>query len=222
MDQTRFNALTRTVTSLPSRRDVLRSLAGSGIGFGFVSLPGMTEAKKKSKQKKGKKKRNKRPEPQPQAQPQPQPLAPLVFNQYGCVEVGQPCRGDANNCCSGICEGSAPAEGRPDSSRCIAHGTGICNQDKTGVCTALTDEVPTLSCGNDCYCFRTTAGSNFCAVPPAAKDDPKCADCKKDADCEALGFPGGSACIPVALGHCTGRCKSGMACLSPCGASPGP
>jgi hypothetical protein len=141
-------------------------------------------------------KRKKRKKRKPTARP----------NEFGCLEVNDPCA-RAEECCSGICEGK----------KCRAHDTGTCRQDRQGVCSATTNDVPTLTCGNDCYCFRTTAGSNFCAVPPAAVGDPKCVDCKKDADCQALGFPAGSACVPVDLGHCSGRCATGMACLVPCG-----
>ena len=35
MDQHRFDALTRTITRTPSRRDVLRGLAALGIGLGM-------------------------------------------------------------------------------------------------------------------------------------------------------------------------------------------
>jgi hypothetical protein len=172
---------------------VLRGLAGAGLGLGVARLPDLVEAKKKRKRKKHKK-------PKPQAKP----------NEYGCLEVNAPCTSEAD-CCSGICDGTTGKK------RCRAHGTGSCRQDRQGVCSATTTDVPTFVCGNDCYCFLTTAGSNFCAVPPAAVDSPKCADCQKDLDCLALGFPAGSACVPVERGHCSGRCESGMACLVPCG-----
>ncbi|MGH2618407.1 MAG: hypothetical protein ACRDJC_24515, partial [Thermomicrobiales bacterium] len=46
-----------------------------------------------------------------------------------------------------------------------------------------------------------------------------CADCKKDADCEALGFPTGSACLPWSDGQCADDCDEiGMVCAIPCGA----
>lgn len=44
-----------------------------------------------------------------------------------------------------------------------------------------------------------------------------CANCRTDADCLELGMPPGSACVPVAEGHCAGyACEHGMACLEPC------
>jgi hypothetical protein len=227
MDQSSFTAVTRALAGLPSRRDVLRSLAGAGLGLGALGLPRVTEAKKKHKKKKGKKKGKQQPGPQSgpqsQPQPQPQPLPPLVFNQYGCIAVDQPCRGDSALCCSGICQGSAPSEGQPDDSRCVAHGAGTCKQEGEGICTAANPAG--LKCNNNvnCACIQTTAGSKFCYDGVANQSDTYCAECSKDADCEALSYPAGSACAPVSTGICAGICATGMTCLVPCGtAPPGP
>jgi hypothetical protein len=42
MDQHCFDALTRTITRTPSRRDVLRGLAGAGLSFG-LGAPSLSE-----------------------------------------------------------------------------------------------------------------------------------------------------------------------------------
>ncbi len=201
MDQDRFDAVARTLSHIPSRRDLLLGLAGLGLALGSARLPGPVEAGKKRKNKKRKKTKN-----QQNPTPPPVPNLPPSPNAYGCLSVNVPCT-SAAECCSNVCEGGT----------CRAHGAGMCRQDRPGVCSATTTDVPTFVCGNGCYCFGATAGSNFCAIPPAAVGSPKCADCKKDADCLALGYPSGSACVPVELGHCSGRCASGMACLVPCG-----
>ena len=52
VDQHRLATLTRTLTSIPSRRDELRGLLGAGIGFGAHRLSDTTKAKKKRKKKK--------------------------------------------------------------------------------------------------------------------------------------------------------------------------
>ena len=39
MDQQHFPAWTRSVRSVPSRRDVVRALAGAGLGLGALRLP---------------------------------------------------------------------------------------------------------------------------------------------------------------------------------------
>jgi hypothetical protein len=194
----------------------MRGLAAVGLSLGLRAL-GWSEAeaaKSKHKKKRKKRKGKKRAQTPPVATP-PFELPPLVFNEYGCIEVGQPCRGDSALCCSGICEGAAPAAGQPDESRCVAHDMGTCQQGGPGVCTS--DAPQNLTCNNNarCRCISTTAGSNVCA---ALRPLPEmCATCQRDADCIALGFPAGSACAPFSEGHCGGACSSGMVCLTPCG-----
>jgi hypothetical protein len=176
MDQHRVDALTRTLRSVPSRRDVLRGLAAIGIGLGTARLPAPVAGETPS----------------------------------GCRKVGDRCK-RADQCCSGICTG------KPGKKKCRAHGTGTCDQKIEGICT--TPDLLSVVCNNrsNCGCFRTTAGSNFCAelLPPS-----QCVECTKDADCVALGLPAGTACAPVSAGRCAGQCPSGMACLYPCGSAP--
>lgn len=164
-------------------------LTGLAMGFGLGgAYPVLkTEAKKG---KKGKKRKKQRSKP----------------NEFGCLEVGDRCK-TADECCSGICEGK----------KCRAHGTDICRQDKPGVCLAGANEVPSLGCGTNCWCFRTTTGSNFCSLGPRTSPPLDCTTCQKDADCIALGYPAGSACAFVGRGNCSGWCDTGMACLVPCG-----
>jgi hypothetical protein len=176
---------------LPSRRDVLRGLATMGLGLGLAVVPGLAEAKPK---------RRKQPK-------RPKPAKP---NAYGCLEVNDPCR-KATQCCSGICTG------KPGKKRCRAHGAGSCPQNTPGACTAPFVDVPALKCEAGCFCYGTTAGSNFCSSG-VYNDQRNCTTCKRDADCVALGFPPGSACAPIPkIGICAGFCDSGRACLAPCG-----
>jgi hypothetical protein len=197
MNEHRLHNLARTVASLPSRRDLLRSLAGAGVGLSIAPGTDHVEARKKRKKRKKNRKKSKRPQP----------------NAYGCLEVGDACSSEAE-CCSGICAGS---KGRKT---CQAHGTGLCPQNHVGICLATADKVPVLKCGNSdlCFCYTTTAGSNFCGDrgPRLGKTE-ACAACQKDADCLAQGFPAGSACAVVGNGYCSGQCPTGMACLPPCG-----
>jgi hypothetical protein len=58
MNQNRFGVLARALIGVPSRRHLLRGLAGAGLGWGVARLPDATEAKKKRK-KKHRKKRHK-------------------------------------------------------------------------------------------------------------------------------------------------------------------
>ena len=55
MDQTSFNAMTRALSRLPSRRDMLRGLATAGLGLGSLRVSVAEAAKHKNKKKKGKK-----------------------------------------------------------------------------------------------------------------------------------------------------------------------
>lgn len=196
MDGNRFDALARQLTDRSSRRDTLRALVGVGIGLRGGRLSGTAEAKKKGKRKGKHKRTNKKAKP----------------NAFGCLSVGKACK-SAEQCCSGICQG------KKGEKQCLNHGAGTCNQEAQGFCEAANPELTTCNNSSFCLCFRTTAGSNFCedANPGSGSD---CADCKKDADCAALGFPPGSACVPVSEGRCAGQCESGTGCLVPCGFEP--
>jgi hypothetical protein len=135
----------------------------------------------------------------------PKPAQP---NEFGCISVGDACT-NAEQCCSGICEG------KKGKKLCIAHGEGTCDQEADGFCEA---EDTTQTVCNDnpaCACIRTTAGSKFCFGPGT-----DCADCQTDTDCEALGFPPGSACAPVATGNCSMNRCDGFVCAVPCGVAP--
>jgi hypothetical protein len=216
MDHMHFDALARSFGTA-SRRNLGRAIAGGGfaalVGSAFGALD--ANAKKTRRKKRKRKKKSQTP-----ITPPPFTLPPLVFNQFGCVEVGQPCRGDNTNCCSGICQGSAPAAGQPDPSRCVAHDTGTCKQDIEGICT--TPDLVQVTCNNrtECGCFRTTSGSNYCAEVFCGPGCSQCVSCERDADCIAAGLPATSACAPVSAGRCAGACATGMACLVPCGPKP--
>jgi hypothetical protein len=190
MDSSQFDGLVkRLARPAESRRGFLRGLAASGLGLGAARLPLLVTAQERKPKGRGKDKPRK-----------PKP------NQYGCLEVGDPC-GRSSHCCSGICKG------KKGKKTCRAHDTGTCHQTGTGIC--LSAKPQNISCNNNdgCRCFTTTAGSNVCAeLKPG-----DCADCGKDADCAALGFVPGTVCVPMFEGYCGGQCESGMACLTPCG-----
>jgi hypothetical protein len=195
MNHHRVPTWPRTVTRLPSRRDVLRGLAGAGPGLGIARLPDLVAAKKKHKRKKNEK--------------QPKP------NAFGCFNVGAACKTE-EQCCSGICEG------KKGKRQCRAHGTGTCDQQDPGICEAGSPLLAICN-GGECLCFRTTGGSKYCADAGFVRTHNQCADCQKDADCLALGFPAGSACAPIGGDFaCAETCGGGTACVIPCGAKPPP
>lgn len=170
-----------------SRRWLLKGALAAGAGL--LVVPSVEAKKKKRKHKKRK----------PRATP----------NAFGCLDVGDACT-DADQCCAGICEG------KQGKKRCRAHDSGTCDQALPGICTAPSGAQSACNNRGDCGCFRTTAGSNFCAFSP----NTVCADCNSDADCLALGLPPGSACTPFAEGLCTGMCEGGRACMPPCESEP--
>lgn len=190
--------MTRSLTKLPSRRDVVRGLASAGLGLGAVRLPDIADAKKKRKHKHKHKKK----------------VKPATPNEFGCYEVGDLCQ-SADDCCSGICEG------KKGKLTCHAHDTGSCRQDLgTSVCQVVSiEDSIKVFCDNTmaCGCFRTTSDSLYCATLFVNSDTPRCVDCKTDADCVALGFPPQAACTNVSERLCSGTCPTGMACLVPCG-----
>src|SRR4051794_40591904 len=175
MDANRFDDFFRSLTasSFHSRRRVLVGLTGGMI----VALPFQFggDAAAKHKKKQGKKKKEKTPQPQPQLQPE--------LNAFGCVDVGQPCQGDSTLCCSGICEGSAPTPGQPDTSVCVAHNSGICFADSDS-CSG--GGVPCNPNKPNCLCVKTTGNAGFCAdFTDLSQFEDTCRLCSTDTDCEA-------------------------------------
>jgi hypothetical protein len=130
-----------------------------------------------------------------------------------CAKVGKPCR-RAEQCCSGICSGKAGKK------TCRSHGAGTCN-GRHNICTTPNPYLVFCNSSALCACIQTTAGSSFCSdlrYPSFV-----CADCERDADCVALGFPPGSACAPFTAGTCSGVCAeegTTTVCVRPCGAEP--
>jgi hypothetical protein len=169
---TRFDRLARSLTVGTSRRSAL-ALAAGVVGLAS-SLPDDSSAKKKNKK----------------AKP----------NEFGCLNVGQPCRGKSTNCCSGICQGKKPKKGKRDKSRCVGHNEGLCTPE-LNVCT-IND--PALSvCNTDAVCLETTGRGVFCGTNIPFSEAGNCRACSRDTDCVAFGFPPGSACALItACGSC--------------------
>ena len=183
MDGTRFDGFTRSLAATASRRSILAALAVGSVGWGFHAP---VSARKRKRNKPN-------------------------FNAFGCLNVGQRCRGNDNLCCSGRCQGKKPRKGKKDTSRCVGHdagtllsGEGGCQAGQTGVCTAGGVVVSCTSTANAVgACETTTGGAAFCFG--SFKCDSPCA---KDADCQEA-FGAQAACIV-----CT-SCANGTACASP-------
>lgn len=198
MDLHHTPAWTHLVTRMPSRRDVVRGLAGTGLGMAARRPPDTVAAKKKRKRKdKNKKTKMKR-------------------NAFGCVDVGGKCQGNSANCCSGICEGQKPKRGKKDTSACVAHdNAGVCFPDSNSC--AFGEVVRCTRENLNCLCLLTTGNAGFCG-DFSSPDGPEtlCRDCDKDVDCQEE-FGPGAACVLFA-GACSGICPATgrTACVRPC------
>jgi hypothetical protein len=197
MDSERFDDITRLLTVLPSRRDVLRGLAGAGLGLALVRTPHFAGARKKRKHKK----KDKKPK--------------LTRNEFGCVDVGGNCLGNSANCCSGICEGTGPKKGKKDKSVCVAHDSGVCFAD-SDTCT-VGQQVQCHPVRDDCSCVLTTGNAGFCGdFGFSGGPDSVCRECVRDTDCQAE-FGPGAACVFLG-GICSPACADTgrTACIRPC------
>jgi hypothetical protein len=167
MDGSRFDAISKTLGTAGTRRVALRTGIGISIAAGLARL-GLSSTTAKKKQRKRRKKWKK-----------------LQKNAFGCVNVGGACRGKDANCCSGICQGLPKYGSKKDTSRCVAHDVLDC---VAGANTCLQGAV---ACGPnaDGECYQTTGQAGFCAGSGT------CLACAKDADCAALGYGPGAACV---------------------------
>jgi hypothetical protein len=182
VNQNHATVVPRSLPSIPSRRDVLRGLVGAGLGLSAARLPKVVAAKKKRR-------KNRKPR----------------RNAFGCVNVGKPCRGDDRLCCSGICEGETPKQGKKDTSRCVAHDASTCQagQRPQGVCGGTSDVTCKTSTGTTGLCSTTTGNAPYCG------EEEYCHACKKDADCRPF-CGAAAACV-----QCAGCPQGGTACASP-------
>jgi len=205
MDTSRFAVIARSVSDIPSRRDVLHGLVVAGLGLAASSTWSREESAVAAKKKRKKKKKKKKPLSQPdqQAPPLPQPQPP--FNAFGCLDVGQSCQGDSALCCSGICD--------PGTSTCIAHNAGICFAD-TDTCT-LGQNYPCHPDKSTCFCSLTTGNAGFCGDFSFGATA-LCRYCSSDTDCQEELGPG-AACV-VLKGVCSFYCADTdrTACVVPC------
>lgn len=161
MNGSRLATLARLTRSAPSRRDILRGLAGAGLGLSVARLGAAVEAKQKRKHKR----KERKPTP----------------NAFGCLDVGQPCRGDDGTCCSGICEGEKPRKGKKDTSRCAAHDSVTCQPgERETQCGGAELVLCTTSTGFAGQCNTTTGNAGFCLASGV------CFSCVTDAECQQV------------------------------------
>ena len=179
MDGSRFDSLTRALGDNSSRRSVVAALVAA---FGLAALFGdRLEAEANRRRKRNR------------AKP----------NAFGCLNVGQKCRGKDLKCCSGLCQGKKPKKAEKDTSRCVGHHASTCRADQQRPeCGGAEDSRCTNATGIPGLCAVTTGNAGYCL------HDVDCYPCRKDTDCEPF-CGAGAACIP-----CAGLCANhgGTAC----------
>jgi hypothetical protein len=157
-----------------SRRGILRSVAASLAGLAGLRLGADVAT---AARRKGKKRKRKTPDP----------------NAFGCLNVGQKCRGKDSTCCSGICQGKKPKKGKRDKRKCVGHDEATCQpgQSVPG-CGGAATVACTTSAGLPGACFTTTGNAAYCATGIL-----ECFPCKSDVDCQGVCGPR-ATCIPCA------------------------
>jgi hypothetical protein len=163
MEAQRFDYIARIFSRATARRRLLFGLGLSPFaGLIAARQMGETEAKKKRRK--------------PKKAPKP------VFNEFGCLDVGQPCQGKSALCCSGVCQGKKPKKGKRDKSRCVAHDASTCLAgQRSDSCGGSVDELCTTSTGvANGACNTTTGNAGYCHASTA------CFACATDAECKPV------------------------------------
>ncbi len=198
MNQTRFDALRRTLTSLPSRRDVVLSLAGAGFGLGALALPDITEAKKKRRKK------HKKPDtPKPKSPPPESRCTPNCTDR-ACGNDG--CGGSCGTCAAyQVCRGGTCCVPEAPSKTCAGRcGTWTNNCEQPVAC-------PTCPSGHQCLsngsCARVCAPGITC---PSQCEGCSVPNTEGETYCVAGNHP---AVCPTQECLSTSDCPTGKQCL---------
>ncbi len=180
MESHHFDHLARLLGRATGRRRLIASLGALPLG-GLLAARHAGAARKK--------RRKKGPKP----------------NAFGCLDVGKPCQGNDNTCCSGVCQGRKPKKGKKDTSRCVAHDASTCNRGESELfCGSGEFTLCTTSTGFAGVCNTTTGNAGYCMASSV------CHSCETDADCQQVCGARG-ACLQCTDCQATG----GTMCGSP-------
>ena len=171
MNQTGFNAMTQALSRLPSRRDVLRSLTGAGLGLGALRL---ADAEAVNNRKKGKKKKKKLTK------------ATCMLNCTDRVCGNDGCGGSCGACgANQVCQGRTCCTPDPRSATCA------------GRCGAWTNNCgQPVSCAN-CPTGQQCLGNGSCAV--VCDDNVDCPAVGGTSGCSGPTVEGAQHCIASPL-----------------------
>jgi hypothetical protein len=199
MEADRFEHVVRVLSTSPSRRHALASVAGMVLGNLLPRDPWLASAKgKKGRGKKRKKKKGSSLSCFPNC-------ASKTCGADGCGGSCGTCAG--GTCPNGQCVCPFGSPCRPGvccatGERCLG---GSCSACPLGAdpC-ALTQACGRTPGGRLCACVTSIANTAHCAATPA--DFRHCSSCATDEDCDAeLGLPAGTAVCAV----CVAECASG-------------
>ena len=115
-----------------------------------------------------------------------------VERRFNCAAVGDKCKGNDSNCCSGRCKalglrGVRIARSRRDKSKCVAHDQAGCsaNQDTC-------DSGQRVACGGGSGggCLKTTGNAGFCGQVQTGQSPPRlqCTNCETDREARRCRF----------------------------------
>ena len=229
VDTNRLTAIIRSVSGLPSRREVLRGLIGTGAGFGAIQL--QTVRATHHHHKSHKKKPPQSPSPPPA--PPTTPCTPHCGRKV-CGDDG--CGGSCGSCPSGqFCRSGTCCTPEPQTVTCTANcgsgsgclglcGTvtsiGTCGQPVSCSCPSGQVCLGNGGCGQVCQDFRDCPGATDCNRCDASADgthhctdttsctEPACtstADCPVGTQCQVTNCgPGGNEQRCVQLSFCPG------------------
>ena len=191
MDAKRFDSLSRAIGLRRSRRGAFQALASAALGATAIKVSLSTEPA--------------------------EAVQVTAERRFDCTAVGNSCKGNDSQCCSGRCKGKKGKKrkngGRNrDTSQCVAHDQAECTSGQDTCDTGIA-----VACGfrGRGGCFKTTGNASFCGQiegprPPRLN----CENCTTDQDCEALGYGSGAACV-VCNSECQFRNNNATACVGP-------
>jgi hypothetical protein len=208
MDQHPLTTLTRTLKHLPTRRDVVRGLAGAGLGLSALRISDLTEAKKGKRNKKHKR-RSCKPN----------------CHDRSCGNDG--CGGSCGACVADqICHGGTCCTPQRPAATCVGRcgaWPNNCGQSVScAMCPANALCLPSGSCANvcvtptdcpmfNCACANSVEGLRHCVNGSSLSCTAMVQACTTTADC-----PVGASCIERPCGP-GGSAQWGCISLDQCG-----
>jgi hypothetical protein len=194
MDGKRFDSLAMTIGRRRSRRGAFQALASVALGATAVRIGLSAEPAEADEV--------------------------TAERRFACTAVGDACKGNDSQCCSGRCKGKKSSRSkdgsrrrnRGDKSRCVAHDQAECTSGDDTCDTGLA--VPCGFRGRG-GCLKTTGKASFCGqIEGQSPPRLRCENCTTDQDCEALGYGSGAACV-VCFSECEFRNNNATACVGP-------